>query len=117
MRPSLQTLLIAAFIIAAEVVLAADTGGISAARARRLASDYMTCYINGCGGVEEPIARADYWEVPVRSGIIGAREGAIHVDRRTGVVSYRWRGTSHPTLSPKELDQVIKRIFYSRKRP
>jgi hypothetical protein len=109
---------VTALLLCAHLIAAAETiaVGVSATRARRLASDYMLCYIGGCGGVEEPIAHGDYWEIPIRVGIVGAREGAIHVDRRTGVLSYSWNGKSQPTVSPEQLKKVIKRIFYSHRK-
>ena len=87
------------------VVISAQAADISAREARRLASTYMVRYITGCGGVTEPIAHGNVWEVPLRFGVAGTPRGAIRVDRATGVVSYRFADQHYPTVSPKQLAQ------------
>jgi len=75
----------------------------SAEEAYRLANTYRILHITGCGGTKLPVARQSYWELPLLFGIAAAPRGSIHVDRRTGTVSYSWRGERYPTLSPKQL--------------
>jgi len=107
---------VTALLLCAHPAVAAESvaAGVSATRARRLASDYVLCYIGGCGGAGEAIAHRAYWEIPIRVGIAGAREGAIWVDRRSGVLSYSGNGPSQPTVSPEELKKALKRTVYSR---
>ena len=88
---------------------------ISADDAWRLASTYMLFHISGCGGMGAPVARGDYWDVPVRFGITGDPRGAVRVHMRTGTASYRWRGQSYPTRSPAQLAEEERR-FISRGR-
>jgi hypothetical protein len=81
---------------------------ISRDHAHHLAAAYFARYVSGCGGVEAPLLRADYWEAPVRFGVAGTPSGFIRVHRRTGVVSYSWRAAWHsgpwPTVPAKDLD-------------
>jgi hypothetical protein len=74
----------------------------------------MVCYITGCGGVTEPIARHNIWEVPLRFGFAGTPRGAIHVDRSTGIISYIYGGQHYPTVTPKELAQKEYELVHRR---
>jgi hypothetical protein len=74
--------------------------GISSQRAHDLATTYMMQYISLCGVVEAPISRATFWELPIRIGQAAQPAGAIHVDKRTGSVSYPHH---HPTATPRSL--------------
>jgi len=96
------------------LTLSAQAGDISAREARRLASTYMLCYITGCGGVTEPVARGNVWEVPLRFGVAGTPRGAIHVDRATSIISYGYAGQHYPTVSPKQLAQKEYELVHHR---
>jgi hypothetical protein len=72
---------------------------ITPSRAHDLATTYMMQCISLCGVVEAPISRAAYWELPIRVGQAAQPAGAIHVDKRSGTVSYR----HHPTATPQSL--------------
>ena len=96
------------------LTLSADAGDIPAREARRLASTYMVCYITGCGGVTDPVAHGNVWEVPLRFGVAGTPRGAIHVDRATGTVSYSYAGQHYPTVSPKQLAQKEYELVHRR---
>ena len=78
---------------------AARSATVSSQRAHDLATTYMMQYISLCGIVEEAVARSTYWELPIRVGQGAEPAGAIHVDKRTGLVSYR----GHPTATPESL--------------
>ena len=104
----MRTAKVASFILLLAVSLVSaglerPSRSITAEEASRLAVTYTVVHVTGCGGTEAPISRGDYWEVPLRAGAVGAREGALRVDRRTGTVSYRWRGKAYPIRSPKQL--------------
>ena len=90
-----------------------QAGDISAREARRLASTYMLCYITGCGGTKEPLARGNVWEIPLLFGFAGTPHGVIRVDKATGIVSYSYAGQHYPTVSPKQLadraDELVPR--------
>ena len=82
----------------------AASGEISRDRAHHLAAAYFAHYVSGCGGVEAPVLRGEYWDAPVRFGVAGTLRGSIHVDRRTGTVLYRWGFQSYPTVSAGSLE-------------
>jgi hypothetical protein len=84
---------------------------ISAERAHDLATTYMMRYISLCGLVEEAVPRSTYWELPIRVGQGAEPAGAIHVDKRSGIVSYR----GHPTATPKSLVDWEKSLEKRRK--
>jgi hypothetical protein len=74
---------------------------ISADRAWHLAARYYRRHVSGCGGVGQVTLRGDYWDAPVHFGVTGQLRGSIHVDRRTGTVSYG----GYPTVSAQSLDR------------
>ena len=77
---------------------------ISQNRAHHLAAGYFARYVSGCGGVEAPVLRGEYWDAPVRFGVAGTLRGSIRVERRSGTVSYRWAFQSYPTVSAESLE-------------
>jgi hypothetical protein len=111
----MHTARVASFILLLAVLpvsagLERASRSITAAEASRLAVTYTVVHVTGCGGIEAPISRGDHWEVPLRAGVVGAREGALRIDMRTGSVSYRWRGKAYPTRSPKQLAEEERRL-------
>jgi hypothetical protein len=78
---------------------AARSETVSSQRAHDLATTYMMQYISLCGVVETAIPRDTYWELPIRVGQAAEPAGAIHVDKRSGTVSY----PHHPTATPQSL--------------
>lgn len=78
---------------------------VSAAQARELATTYFLCYVGFCGGTEEAIEREAYWEVPFFIGEAAATSGSIHVDKRSGMLSYSYGGQSYPTVTPAQLER------------
>jgi hypothetical protein len=101
----MSSLAICAILMLQSVVAA---GEISRAHAHHLAAAYFARYVSGCGGVEAPVPRGDYWEAPVRFGYAGTPSGAIRIHRHAGVVSYSWRFSWHseswPTVAAADLD-------------
>ena len=86
-------------LLALTFTSAARSEAVSSQRAHDLATTYMMQYISLCGVVDAPISRATYWELPIRVGQAAQLAGAIHVDKRSGRVSY----PHHPTATPQSL--------------
>jgi hypothetical protein len=86
-------------LLALTFASAARPEGISSQRAYDLATTYMMQYISLCGVVEAPISRGTFWELPIRIGQAAQSAGVIHVDKRTGSVSY----PPHPTATLQSL--------------
>jgi hypothetical protein len=94
-----RSLLTIGILVALTFPAVAQAEPISSSRAHDLATTYMMQYISLCGVVEAPISRATYWELPIRVGQAAQPAGAIHVDKRSGTVSY----PHHPTATPQSL--------------
>jgi hypothetical protein len=63
------------------------TDGIDKVEATNIASHYLSEYIAGCGGVDEPKKEGDRWSFGVRIGYAGSpSDWVIKVDSRTGAV-------------------------------
>ena len=91
--------------------LSVRAGTVSAREAERLAGTYSVFVIGqSCGGVGTPVLHGDSWEVPVLSGLDARREGTIRVHRARGLISYRHRGETYPTLSPKQLAALQRKL-------
>ena len=91
--------------------LSVRAGTISPREAERLAGSYSVFVIGlSCGSVGTPVLHGDSWKVPLLSGLDARREGTIRVDRATGLISYRYRGETYPTLSPKQLAALQRKL-------
>src|SRR5580765_3180870 len=61
--------------------------GIDKVEATNIASHYLSEYIVGCGGVDEPKKNGDRWSFGVRTGYAGSpSDWIIVVNSRTGAV-------------------------------
>src|SRR5436305_8275211 len=84
----MKTTLFALFAMLALKSSLVASGEITRDHAHHLAAAYFARYVSGCGGVQPPSLRGDFWEAPVRFGYAGTPSGVIRVQRHTGVVSY-----------------------------
>jgi hypothetical protein len=82
-------------------------GGVTRAQANLLADTYFQIYLGQCGGAEPVQQMKGFWNAPVVVGYAGVRDGALRIDRPTGVVSYR----DKPTLLPKDFPHAFLREY------
>jgi hypothetical protein len=70
-----------------DLAVVRPSDGIDKIEATTIASHYLSEYIAGCGGVDEPTKEGDRWKFGVRTGYAGTRsDRVIAVDARTGAV-------------------------------
>jgi hypothetical protein len=70
-----------------ELAVVNPSDGIDKVEAVNIASHYVSEYIIGCGGVDEPTKHGDRWKFGVRTGYAGSRsDWVIAVDSHTGAV-------------------------------
>ncbi len=64
--------------------------GVSAEEASILADSYFMFFVSGCGALDRPIDKNDYWEFNAYIGDSGTKMNeTIRVDKLTGAVSMK----------------------------
>jgi len=78
--------------------------------AYRLATLYMYRYLSFCGAAQDPVSHGRYWYVPLRMGQGADLYGSVHIDKRTGVITYRGKTFEDPTGKQQQPPTTAKEL-------
>ena len=102
---------VVAFVFAHSALAAPPSGReIDEETAYHLATLYMYRYLSFCGAAQEPVSSGKYWYVPLRMGQGADLYGSVHIEKRTGVITYRGKTFEDPTGKQQQPTTTAKEL-------